>query len=126
MWFESDVAHHLQSLLARPDRLFALPQQRLIHDVFVNSFVNAMRPTLLVLAAVLLLGALTCMLIARTAQRLAAPPPNCSANHKRRTKLSSQNCGTATASSSSLRWPWEAADPSALAPTHTLCANDMA
>ncbi len=44
--------------------------QRLIHDVFVNGYVSAMRPTLAVPAAVLLFGALTCGLIARRAQGL--------------------------------------------------------
>jgi len=44
--------------------------QPLIHDVFVNAYVNAMRPTLAVPAAVLLFGALTCGLIVRRAQGL--------------------------------------------------------
>jgi len=38
--------------------------QRLVHDVFVNSYVSAMRPTLAVAAAALLLGVLSCLLIA--------------------------------------------------------------
>ena len=44
--------------------------QQLIHDVFINAFVTAMRPTLALPAAVFVLGALTCLLIAR---RAAAP-----------------------------------------------------
>jgi EmrB/QacA subfamily drug resistance transporter len=43
--------------------------QQLIHDVFVNGFVTAMRPTLAVPVAGLLLAALSCTLIARRVQR---------------------------------------------------------
>jgi hypothetical protein len=39
--------------------------QLLIHDVFVNAFVTAMRPTLAVPVAGFVLGAMTCVLIAR-------------------------------------------------------------
>ena len=39
--------------------------QQLIHDVFVNAFVTAMRPTLAVPVAGFVLGALSCLLIAR-------------------------------------------------------------
>lgn len=42
--------------------------QRLVHDVFVNSYATAMRPALAVAAAALLLGALTCGLILRRTQ----------------------------------------------------------
>ncbi|HKA10780.1 MAG TPA: DHA2 family efflux MFS transporter permease subunit [Candidatus Dormibacteraeota bacterium] len=39
--------------------------QELIHDVFVNGYATAMRPTLAVAAAAVLLGALTCIFIVR-------------------------------------------------------------
>src|SRR5262249_33689870 len=39
--------------------------QQLIHDVFVNGYATAMRPTLAVAVAAVVLGALTCILIAR-------------------------------------------------------------
>jgi len=39
--------------------------QQLIHDVFVNGYATAMRPTLAVAVAAIVLGALTCILIAR-------------------------------------------------------------
>jgi EmrB/QacA subfamily drug resistance transporter len=39
--------------------------QQLVHDVFVNAFVTALRPTLAVPAAMLLIAALTCLLIKR-------------------------------------------------------------
>ncbi|HEX2680660.1 MAG TPA: MFS transporter, partial [Candidatus Dormibacteraeota bacterium] len=45
--------------------------QQLIHDVFINAFVTAMRPTLAVIAGGLLLGALSCLLIARRARPAA-------------------------------------------------------
>ena len=41
--------------------------QQLVHDVFVNGFVAAMRPTLAVPVAVLVFAALTCLLIQRRA-----------------------------------------------------------
>jgi MFS family permease len=47
--------------------------QRLIHDVFVNSFVTALRPALLVPAFAFAIGALTCFLIA--GRRSVAPAP---------------------------------------------------
>ena len=37
----------------------------LVHDVFLNGYVSAMRPTLLVSVAALLLGSLSCALIVR-------------------------------------------------------------
>ena len=45
--------------------------QRLVHDVFINAYASAMRPTLAVVAAALLLGALSCNLIARRAAAVA-------------------------------------------------------
>jgi EmrB/QacA subfamily drug resistance transporter len=45
--------------------------QRLVHDVFVNAYAAAMRPTLAVAAAGLLLGALSCGLIVRRTQGLS-------------------------------------------------------
>jgi len=39
--------------------------QQLIHDVFVNGYATAMRPTLAVAVAAVVLGALTCILIVR-------------------------------------------------------------
>jgi len=39
--------------------------QRLVHDVFINGYVSAMRPTLAVAVAALVLGALSCGLIVR-------------------------------------------------------------
>src|SRR5215471_13539791 len=47
--------------------------QSLIHDVFVNSFVTALRPALLVPAFAFAIGALTCFLIA--GRRSVAPAP---------------------------------------------------
>jgi EmrB/QacA subfamily drug resistance transporter len=41
--------------------------QQLVHDVFVNGFVSALRPTLAVPVVVLLVGALTCLAITRRA-----------------------------------------------------------
>ena len=46
--------------------------QQLIHDVFVNGYATAMRPTLAVAAAAVVLGALTCILIARRSSPAAA------------------------------------------------------
>ncbi|HKA48241.1 MAG TPA: DHA2 family efflux MFS transporter permease subunit [Candidatus Dormibacteraeota bacterium] len=48
--------------------------QRLAHDVFVNAYTTAMRPTLAVAVAGLLLGALSCGLIVRRAQSAGAQP----------------------------------------------------
>ncbi len=48
--------------------------QRLIHDVFVNGYSNAMRPTLAVAVAALLLGAVSCVLIAQRVKRSASAP----------------------------------------------------
>ena len=42
--------------------------QRLVHDVFINAYATAMRPTLAVVAVALLLGALSCNLITRRAE----------------------------------------------------------
>jgi len=39
--------------------------QQLVHDVFVNGYATAMRPTLAVAVAAVVLGALTCILIVR-------------------------------------------------------------
>ena len=44
--------------------------QRLVHDVFVSAYTNAMRPTLAVAVGVLVLGAVSCVLIA---QRVRMP-----------------------------------------------------
>jgi EmrB/QacA subfamily drug resistance transporter len=46
----------------------------LIHDVFANAYVDALRPTLAVAVAALLLGALTCALIARRAMHEEPAP----------------------------------------------------
>jgi EmrB/QacA subfamily drug resistance transporter len=46
--------------------------QQAFHDTFVYAFINAMRPTMLVPVAVLLIGALSCLLIKRRV-RTAAP-----------------------------------------------------
>jgi hypothetical protein len=46
--------------------------QRLFHDVFVNGYVSAMRPTLLVPVAGFILGAGACLLIARRERAGAA------------------------------------------------------
>lgn len=46
--------------------------QRLAHEVFVNAYTTAMRPTLAVAVAGLLIGALSCGLIARRAQDAGA------------------------------------------------------
>ena len=43
--------------------------QRLTHDVFVNGYANAMRPTLAVAVVALLLGTVSCVLIAQRVQR---------------------------------------------------------
>lgn len=48
--------------------------QRLAHDVFVNAYTTAMRPTLAVAVAGLLLGALSCGLIVRRAQSAGSQP----------------------------------------------------
>jgi len=48
--------------------------QRLAHDVFVNAYTTAMRPTLSVAVAGLLIGALSCVLIAQRAQSAGAQP----------------------------------------------------
>ena len=45
--------------------------QRLIHDVFVNGYANAMRPALAVAVAVLVLGAASCVVIAQRVRRAA-------------------------------------------------------
>jgi hypothetical protein len=45
--------------------------QRLVHDVFINAYASAMRPTLAVVAAALLLGALSCNLMVRRAAAVA-------------------------------------------------------
>jgi hypothetical protein len=47
--------------------------EQLIHDVFVNGFVTAMRPTLAVPVAVLVAGALTTTLIKRRVQAAVRP-----------------------------------------------------
>ena len=47
--------------------------QSLLHDVFVNGYVTAMRPTLLVPVTGFLLGAVACLLIARRQVATAAP-----------------------------------------------------
>jgi len=44
---------------------------RLTHDVFVNGYTAAMRPTLAVAVAALLLGAASCLLIAQSVRRAA-------------------------------------------------------
>ena len=46
--------------------------QSLIHDVFVNAFTTAMRPTLAVAVAAVLLGSLSCLLIAGRVRRTVA------------------------------------------------------
>jgi MFS family permease len=46
--------------------------QRLVHEVFVNAYAAAMRPTLAVAAIALLLGTLTCLLIVRRTHEEAA------------------------------------------------------
>jgi len=50
----------------------ARQMQQLIHDVFVNGYATAMRPTLAVAAAAVVLGALTCILIVRRPSPAAA------------------------------------------------------
>lgn len=61
-------------------QLPALPPQAarlvasLVHDVFVNGYVSAMRPTLLVSVAALLLGSLSCTLIVRRRAQLHEVP----------------------------------------------------
>ncbi len=51
--------------MASPGRPAAVRQQLLglVHDVFVNGFVAAMRPTVLVAEAVLALASLSCLLV---------------------------------------------------------------
>ena len=44
----------------------------MVQDVFANAFITAMRPTLGVTAAGLLVGALSCLLIARRARPATA------------------------------------------------------
>jgi EmrB/QacA subfamily drug resistance transporter len=61
---QSGGAHFAAGLPTQTTQLV----QRLVHDVFVNSYVSAMRPTLLLAAATLLLGALSSSLIVRGAQ----------------------------------------------------------
>ena len=46
--------------------------QRLLHDVFASGYTNAMRPTLAVAVATLLLGAASCVLIAQNVRRPSA------------------------------------------------------
>ncbi len=48
--------------------------QHLVHDVFVSGYTNAMRPTLAVAVAALLLGALSCLLIARRTRGASRVP----------------------------------------------------
>lgn len=50
--------------------------QGLIHEVFLNAFLTAMRPTMLVSSAALLLAALTCVLIVRRLRLAAVPAPS--------------------------------------------------
>jgi EmrB/QacA subfamily drug resistance transporter len=48
--------------------------QQLIHEVFANGFMTAFRPTLAVPAAALLIGAVSCLLIARRTAQVATLP----------------------------------------------------
>jgi EmrB/QacA subfamily drug resistance transporter len=47
--------------------------QTLGHEVFINAYVDAMRPTLLVAVVVVLVGAVSCAMIERRAARVEAP-----------------------------------------------------
>jgi hypothetical protein len=50
--------------------------QQLIHDVFVNGYVAALRPTVAVAVVVLALGSLSCLLLInrrRTSNEVTAP-----------------------------------------------------
>jgi MFS family permease len=53
--------------------------EQLIHDVFVNAFVTAMRPTLAVPVSLLLVGALTALLIKRRVEAAVRPMDETSA-----------------------------------------------
>ena len=49
--------------------------QQLFHDVFVNAYVDAMRPTIAVAIAFLAVGALSCVFIVRRKRGAAVAPP---------------------------------------------------
>ncbi len=70
-------------LSAVPPQAFELVR-RLIHEVFVNGFTAAMRPTLTVTVVGLLLGAISCGLIARRLLQAVLVPAAAEAGGGRR------------------------------------------